>query len=385
MVESIKKGSYDVIVVGGGIAGICSAVAAARENKKVLLLERQINLGGLATIGLISWFEPLCDGAEKQMVHGIGEELFWLAINGGYDNLHPLWGGKTNNKFTYDRFASFYSPAFFSLNLDKFLRENGVEILYDTMATYPEMEGNICKGITVENIDGRSFYECKVIIDCTGSASIAQRAGIPTITVDNVQTYLLHDTDREKAKDFAERGDMTVLRHWQWFKAGQELLNDITIEKENEYIANCKEIARQQYVGTDKNEREIMSLPQMPQIRIIRNIVGETTFMGAEEDRDKPVADSIGSMGDFLHRDYRFDIPYGCIYNRDFPNILCAGRIVSARGNGISVLRVIPGCAVTGQAAGIAAAVAVEKRESVANVYADVKERLVKRGVAFKI
>lgn len=68
MITSVKKQGYDIIVVGGGIAGCCAALAAARENKSVLLVEKHINLGGLATIGLISWFEPLCDGEGRKMM-----------------------------------------------------------------------------------------------------------------------------------------------------------------------------------------------------------------------------------------------------------------------------------------------------------------------------
>ena len=69
-----EKENYDVIVVGGGIAGISAAVAAARQGVSVLLIEKGLNLGGLSTSGLISWYEPLCDGKGKQMIFGISEE-----------------------------------------------------------------------------------------------------------------------------------------------------------------------------------------------------------------------------------------------------------------------------------------------------------------------
>ena len=75
----IKKGGFDVIVVGGGIAGIAASVAASRAGASVLLVEKGINLGGLATSGLISWYEPLCDGKGTQMVYGIAEELIKLS------------------------------------------------------------------------------------------------------------------------------------------------------------------------------------------------------------------------------------------------------------------------------------------------------------------
>ena len=61
----IQKKACDVVVVGGGIAGVAAAVAAARKGVSVLLLEKSIVLGGLATAGLISWYEPLCDGCGK--------------------------------------------------------------------------------------------------------------------------------------------------------------------------------------------------------------------------------------------------------------------------------------------------------------------------------
>ena len=74
-----EKGKYDVIVVGGGIAGVAAAVSAVRNGTSVFLIEKSVNLGGLATGGLISWYEPLCDGKGKQMVTGMAEELIKLS------------------------------------------------------------------------------------------------------------------------------------------------------------------------------------------------------------------------------------------------------------------------------------------------------------------
>ena len=75
------KDSYDVIVVGGGIGGVAAAVAAARNGAKTLLMEKQINLGGLATVGLISWYEPLCDGkGDFAVITGGQKQLFLFRI-----------------------------------------------------------------------------------------------------------------------------------------------------------------------------------------------------------------------------------------------------------------------------------------------------------------
>ena len=82
-----EREQHEVLVVGGGIAGISAAVSAARAGADVLLLERGVLLGGLATAGLISWYEPLCDGRGNQVIGGIAEELIRLAVACGFDNL----------------------------------------------------------------------------------------------------------------------------------------------------------------------------------------------------------------------------------------------------------------------------------------------------------
>ena len=66
--EIVSKGYYDVIVVGGGIAGVSAAASASRHGAKTLIIEKNVVLGGLATAGLISWYEPLCDRKGTKMI-----------------------------------------------------------------------------------------------------------------------------------------------------------------------------------------------------------------------------------------------------------------------------------------------------------------------------
>ena len=70
----------DVVVAGGGIAGCAAALAAARNGARVLLIEKQTLLGGLATAGLITYYLPLCDGEGTQMSYGIAEEFLHLSV-----------------------------------------------------------------------------------------------------------------------------------------------------------------------------------------------------------------------------------------------------------------------------------------------------------------
>jgi len=76
----MKMKHYDVLVVGGGCAGVCAAIAAARQGKRTLLIEKQILLGGMATMGRIHWLEPYCDGKGRQVIGGLAKEFFDRAI-----------------------------------------------------------------------------------------------------------------------------------------------------------------------------------------------------------------------------------------------------------------------------------------------------------------
>ena len=85
------KGSYDVIVAGGGVAGVSAALAARRLGKSVLLIEKSLMLGGLATLGQINFFVPMCNGRGKQIIYGMAEELLRESIKYGYDTIPVEW------------------------------------------------------------------------------------------------------------------------------------------------------------------------------------------------------------------------------------------------------------------------------------------------------
>lgn len=82
-------GAYDVAVVGGGVAGIAAALAAARCGAKTILIEKQFALGGLATLGLVTIYLPLCDGCGRQVSFGLAEELLRLSIRHGWEDRYP--------------------------------------------------------------------------------------------------------------------------------------------------------------------------------------------------------------------------------------------------------------------------------------------------------
>jgi len=374
---NIKK-SYDVIVVGGGIAGVAAAVSASREGVKVLLIEKSCNLGGLATGGLISWYEPLCDGKGNQIIYGIAEELIRLSAKYGFENLPIQWGGEGTNKQRNERFSTFYSPGIFAAALDEYVEDNGVELLFDTLATYPDMTENHCNGVIVENLNGREYYSAKVVIDATGTATIMHRAGVPTVEGKNYMTYISHWYDMDMVEKLHDDGDVCAFRKWMntgsdmfgnGHPEGMELISGVTAEGITEYMLEGKKSFLRRISQIQSKNFDVMSIPDMPQLRTIRRIIGKCDFDAID---GKKYTDSIGECGDFRPNGTgkRYHIPFGSLYNEKFDNLLAVGRIISApQGDGWEVARVIPVCAMTGEAAGKAAAYCVTNNCVLDKVY----------------
>lgn len=392
--EITERENYDVIVIGGGIAGVSAAVAASREGAKTLLVEKAANLGGLATIGLISWYEPLCDGKGSQMIGGISEELIKLSIKYGFESLARQWGGNEFSAPRSPRYCTRYSPTIFALALDEFVVENGVKLLFDSLGAYPVMKDGLCEGVVIESVGGSEFFGAKMVIDATGSAVIVHRAGVPTVLGDNFMSYIVHSFDYGLAEKYIEDKNLYQFRRWEGVGSdmegkghpkGMETLQGDTAEKVTDYLLYGKQKMLEKYKKSDKDSRDIMMLPEMPQYRTIRRIVGADEF-NAEAGR--AYENTIGSCGDFRPKGIgnHYQIPFGALYNPGVDNLLAAGRIVSApQGDGWEVTRVIPVCALTGQAAGTAAALCA--KDGVAVKDADITKLqsvLKKNGVLFE-
>lgn len=149
--ELTIAGEYDVLVVGGGVAGFGAAVAAARKGCKTLLIERESAMGGLATMGLVNI--PL------DLSYGIGREM--LA------NLDAVDGHWHRNS----------DPEKHKLILDRMLRASGSDILLVSHAVDAIVDNNKITGVVVESKSGRQAIMGKRIIDCTGDADVAFFSG----------------------------------------------------------------------------------------------------------------------------------------------------------------------------------------------------------------
>lgn len=176
--------SCDVLVCGGGFAGISAALAAARAGKKVILLEKLYMLGGLGTAGLVTIYLPLCDGMGRQVSFGIAEELFRLSISMGHEARYPAnWldsedpAGRTEED---PRFQVQFNAQLFAILAEQLLLKEGVEILYGTCAVAAHKNGDKIDAVMIENKSGRQAIAVKSVVDSTGDCDIAKFAEAPT-------------------------------------------------------------------------------------------------------------------------------------------------------------------------------------------------------------
>lgn len=161
--------SYDVIVSGGGTAGIAAALSSARAGAKVLLIEKNAYVGGTAASGLpfIDFFTK--DGV--QIAAGIAEELMQRLYKekSALGHIHTS-GGHLNSVTMID-------PEWVKLIAEEMLLENGCDILYHSFVCAANVEGNCLKSIAVANKNGLTDFRAKCFVDTTGDGDLAKFAG----------------------------------------------------------------------------------------------------------------------------------------------------------------------------------------------------------------
>ena len=175
--------SADVIVVGGGPAGMCAAIAAARQGVSVILVEQGGFCGGMATRGMVGPFMTCYDRkGENMIIRGLFEEIVDRMVERGYA-IHPA-EVRTGTAFTswivvgHDHVTPF-EPEGLKLVIDDMLMEAGVKILYHTDFIQPILEENKITGVLVSSKRGLEVIRGTVVVDATGDGDVAARSGVP--------------------------------------------------------------------------------------------------------------------------------------------------------------------------------------------------------------
>ena len=368
-------GKYEVVVIGGGVAGVGAALAASRNGANTLLIEKGVLLGGLATLGNIGAYLPLCDGRGRKVIGGISEELLHQSIKYGYDSLSSEWEmGKETVIDADSRYATIFSPPAFALALDELLQSAGTDLLFDTLFSSPVLEGESCKGVIVENKSGRVAYESEVVVDASGDADVMERAGAECVTSDNWLSYCIYLTSLDRIGRALEREDLGKAislvclggnRDGEGVPQGAREYGGTEGEEVSQFILKGREMLRNRIAAKGDEELPV-NLPAMAQLRTTRRIKSYRDLQ--EEDVFRGFEDSIGCAGDFRQAGPVYEIPYRSLLSPSLKNVITAGRTIGAAGDTWEVTRVIPVAALTGQAAGTAAALAVEDEVALKNV-----------------
>lgn len=372
---NVKK-AYDIIVCGGGLAGVAAAITAAKDGRSVLLIEKSNILGGLATLGLVNWFVPMCNGRGKQIVFGLCEKWVRLSAKYGYDTIPEPWKNGEPEEPTEVSYTQRFSPNIFALQLTEELTQSGAEILFDCIACDPVMEGNVCKGIITESKSGTEYYPCKMLIDVTGDCDVLRRAGVPVIPGENFFTYagkmITLETCEKAVKEKNIYYAFTSIAGGNINLFGDNQPEDVpkwsglTVEDVTDYLLRNQKLVLEKLKSTDRLSREVTHLPFMPQFRATCRM--DADYALKMEDAYRHFDDSICAINDFKHRDHLFEVPLRCITRKDYPNILTAGRSAAGDGFAWDVLRVIPPAIMTGQAAALAAGLAIDENVGVSDV-----------------
>lgn len=365
---------YDLVVVGGGVAGVSAAVSASREGLNVLLIEKTSLLGGLATNGLISWFEPLCDGSAKQLMFSQTEEFMKLALKYGYHTLDEKW---LNNHTGQGRYASNFNPNLFALSLNKLLHSLNVDVLYETLVTDVISNSDLIIGIEVCSVSGKEIINCDYIIDASGSGYICKSVSLPLRKGKNFLSYVTtsYKDGLDKPKMYMMGANLFGDNH----PKDVELMVGDNKEEVSKFINIGQQLCLSKY-EEKCDESYFGILPNMAQFRMISSLVGEYELN--EKDLRKEHVSSCGIFGDFLNKNHYYELPYEILYNKNIKNLYVAGRIVSSSGIGWEVTRVIPVCILSGEVTGLA--VSLLKQTNKDNNSLDIKllqEKLVKRGI----
>lgn len=346
--------TYDVIVCGGGVAGVSAALAAARSNAKVLLVEREYALGGLATLGLICIYLPLCDGSGTKMTSGIAEELLKLSLKYGPGEIPKAWldpNSKLGDKVN-ERYKVKFNPASFIISMEEELLKNNVHILYGSHISGVNVENNVISSINIETKLGRKEIEGKTFIDATGDADICYFAGEEVVVDENNRKtgwYFSYDN-----KDLILNSLTDPL--YTDIPEDSRLYSGIDMYDISQSCIDGRKMILNDINNKKSKNREIYPLiiPSFHGLRMTRRFKGSYLF--STDHQGLFFKDTIGMIGNWRKSNERYALSLKIIEAIKNKNLYIAGRCVSADNDGQDLTRVIPSCAVTGEAAGTIAA-----------------------------
>ncbi|WP_351234930.1 FAD-dependent oxidoreductase [Streptomyces sp. NPDC002133] len=406
----------DVVVVGGGPAGVSAAVAAARTGASVTLLERYSALGGLASGGMVLVLDDMINGSEIT-VTGIVDEYVERMAKLGLAVYPPAedrysspemwakwgrWGAFDFHSHTNPKpicYAVAFDPDGWKRVSNDLVRESGVNLRLHSWFSRPVVQDGAVKGVVCETKSGPQAVMGDVVIDTTGDIDVASRAGA-SYAQDNYLVTLvfrLGGVDTAAAERFEQenpREARAVNRKikrmlggaWElwWLKTpvpgvvwcncphmtGFDGTDPVSLT-EAEFEARARIGAVLDHIKSDLpgfGNAYLLDVAEQMGVRQTRLLQGEYVVTKDDVTSRRHFADSVARGRDYY-------TPYRALLPRDVDQLLVAGRHYSATPEAQRISREIPPCMAMGQAAGIAAATAVEQGVLVRDVDPGVIQR----------
>jgi len=408
-----KQSHYDVVVAGGGTAGFCAAIAAARSGAKTCVIERFGALGGTMTIGGVN-APALFHAHGRQIISGIGWELMTRLAEKGYASLpkppftdrHPLLAVEIN-------------PFHCVQEMDEMAIEAGLEVRFHQQVAHAETENGFVTAIAVLTVEGMERITAKTFIDCTGDGSLCAMAGAQFELSEELQPATLNfylsgqreDEDdvasvRKKYEEALAKGELAPEDVWgggigsfvhgRGRKDSRGFLfqqnpgcnanhvypfNGASAESRTKgEIEGRRSIARLiRWVNKNVKGCEnayVKTVTPTVSARESRRIIGNAYITGDDYINGVAGADAVAysfypidvhrgdtksALDNEFHREGLVPgIPYGALCAKGFKNLLMAGRIASGDRRAQSAYRVQASCMAMGEAVGTAAAMAAK-------------------------
>jgi glycine/D-amino acid oxidase-like deaminating enzyme len=416
--KNLKTIKTDILVVGGGTAGVIAAIQAGRAGCSTILVENGSQLGGTTTTGGVA-FPGLFHAWGKQVVGGIGWELVTEAVklDGGELPDFSIPTGKNHPKHQVR-----INPNIYALLAEEKCLEAGVQLRYYETPVKAEFKGNSWD-VEVGGKGNHIKISCKQLIDCTGNAFVTSLAGYKVLRGDEIQPGSL--MFRIDGYDYQSL-DKKLIR-----KKYNEAVNEGRLVKE-EFRNNIEGLLRSagdnihHIAGADSTTSVTHSLTNIKSrstlletLRFLRELPGceNTRLISMQPETGIRETYRIDGEYQITHEDYIsgkvFDdalaysfypidvhnlngdgvhpvhlaegifpmIPKRALIPKDSQNLLVAGRCISSDRLANSALRVQASCMAMGQAAGATAVLAVQQEATPLNVsLKEIKEMLVNNG-----
>jgi hypothetical protein len=419
----------DVLVVGGGPAGTAAAIAAARIGADVLLVERYNHLGGLSTGGLVIWIDRMTDWSGRHVIRGLANEFMERLPNDAIQGPpRAEWGNRDAATASYwaQRTAAYHGIVTWSPTIDpealktlsmRMTSEAKVRLLLHAWCTAPIVENGVVQGAIFESKEGRHAVLAKIVVDTTGDADLIARSGAQCESdVDagdihhcmntvfmlggvDMERWLAFRRDepeaftafmalgRDRVKFFEKpfvswRNDVALFLGPRLAGYSAVDVEDLTtVElRSRELAVGHLELYRAAAPGFS-NAFLMLGAPQIG-VRHSRRLAGLRKVTRQQWETGHVWDDEIGVSTSLAPKFPNISVPYGALVPERLDNILGAGRHVACDASSHTFLREIPQCWLTGQAAGIAAALAADASTRPRDLAASAIQReLLRQGV----